>query len=137
MADLELSDDEFLDAVDRCAFGAHELPHRAHLRLAYLSVRHHGTAGGEAHVCNAIRRLAASHGHEAKYNATLTRAWVRVVAHAMAQHRGAGFEALLAAHPQLLDKHLLLAHYSRATLFGPAARRTWVAPDLLPLPAAA
>src|SRR5581483_6974676 len=45
----DLSDDEFLAAVDHCAFGPHEFPHRAHLRLAYLSVRHHGPAGGEAH----------------------------------------------------------------------------------------
>jgi len=134
---LDLSDDEFLAAVDRCEFGPHEFPHRAHLRLAYLSVRHHGAAGGEAHVCNAIRRLAESHGHAAKYNATLSRAWVRVVAHAMRRHPGATFEALLDAHPALLDKHLLLAHYTRARLFGPEARAAWVAPDLLPLPAAA
>lgn len=137
MRSLELGDEEFLAALDRCEFGAHEFPHRAHLRLAYLSVRHHGAAGGEAHVCSAIRRLAAAHGQEAKYNATLSRAWVRVVAHAMARHRDAGFDALLAAHPQLLDKHLLLAHYSRAALFGPQARAGWVEPDLLALPAAA
>ena len=137
MRSLTLSDEEFLAALDRCEFGAHEFPHRAHLRLAYLSVQRHGAAAGEVHVCNAIRRLAASHGHEAKYNATLSRAWVRVVALAMARHRGAPFDDLLAAHPQLLDKNLLLAHYSRTTLFGPLARRGWVEPDLLPLPAAA
>jgi hypothetical protein len=134
---LHIGDDEFLAAVDRCDLRPHQFPHRAHLRLAYLSVRHHGAAGGEAHVCNAIRRLATAHGHAAKYNATLSRAWVRVVAHAMAGHRGLSFEALLAAHPQLLDKHLLLAHYTRPALFGPTARGGWVEPDLLPLPTAA
>jgi len=137
MESNDLSDDEFLAAVDRCAFGPHDFPHRAHLRLAYLSVRHHGAGGGEAHVCSAIRRLAESHGHAARYNATLSRAWVRVVAHVMAQHRGAGFDELLALHPRLLDKHLLLAHYTRAALFGPEARAGWVAPDLLPLPVTA
>lgn len=136
MRSLTLDDDEFLAALDRCEFGPHEFPHRAHLRLAHVSVRHHRAAGGEAHVCNAIRRLAAAHGHASKYNATLSRAWVRVVAHCMAARPGLDFDALLAAHPFLLDKHILLTHYSRATLFGPQARESWVEPDLLPLPAA-
>jgi hypothetical protein len=137
MHSLTLSDDAFLAALDRCELGAHEFPHRAHLRLAFLCVQRHGAAAAEEHAGNAIRRLATSHGHAAKYNDTLSRAWVRVVAHAMARHSGAGFDALLAAHPQLLDKHILLAHYSRSTLFGPAARSGWVEPDLQPLPAAA
>ena len=137
MRSLDLGDDAFLAALDRCELGAHEFPHRAHLRLAYLSVRHHGRAGGEAHVCNAIRRLATAHGHDAKYNDTLSRAWVRVVAHAMSRHPGMSLDDLLAAHPQLLDKHLLLAHWTRTALFGPEARAAWVEPDLGPLPAAA
>ena len=38
---------------------------------------------------------------------------------------------------ELLDKHLLLAHYSRNVLLGPQARHEWVAPDRLPIPAMA
>jgi hypothetical protein len=92
---------------------------------------------GDRGVCAGIRRLATAHGHAAKYNHTLSRAWVLVVALAMQHEPGAGFDELLAAHPALLDNHLLLAHYSRTVLFGPEARAGWVAPDRRPIPAVA
>lgn len=132
-----MTDDDFLAAVARQGFAAHEFRHPDHLRLAYLAVRRHGAVTAETVVGDAIRALAHAHGHAAKYNDTLSRAWVRVVALAMSRHRGASFEDLLSAHPQLLDKHLLLEHYTRSALFGPRARVEWVPPDVLPIPAVA
>jgi hypothetical protein len=46
----------------------------------------------------------------------------------------AGFDAFVAAHPQLLRRDLLLGHYSRERLFSPTARARFVEPDLLALP---
>jgi hypothetical protein len=132
-----MTDDEFLATFERAGFGAHEFRHRDHLRMAYLYVQRLGAATAEERVCAGVLHLATAHGHIAKYNDTLSRAWVRVVALAMAATHGASFEELLAAHPHLLDKHLLLAHWSRTVLFGPGARAGWVAPDRLPIPAVA
>ena len=130
-----LPDDEFLAGFERADFAAHEFPHRAHLRMAYLYVRRLGATAAADRVAAGILHLAATHGHRAKYNETLSRAWVQVVALAMERTEAESFDALLAAHPALLDKHLLLAHYSRSVLFGPQARERWVAPDLVPIPA--
>jgi hypothetical protein len=79
--------------------------------------------------------------------------WTRVKTAAAADHgqgrrqanRGPGrhyalrareddFEAFLAAHPRLLERDLLRAHYLRERLFGEAARAAFVEPDLLTLP---
>ena len=69
-----------------------------------------------------------------RYHDTLTTAWARVVAHARRRDRDLGFDAFLAAHPRLLERDLLLAHYSRERLFSPAARAAFLEPDLVPLP---
>jgi hypothetical protein len=61
---------------------------------------------------------------------TLTRFWVRIVAHASR----ATLAETLEAHPMLLRKDLLLQHWSRETLYGDAAREAWIEPDIQPLP---
>jgi len=44
------------------------------------------------------------------------------------------FEQFIVAYPLLLDKGLPVRHRRRETLYGDAARATWVEPDLLALP---
>jgi hypothetical protein len=61
-------------------------------------------------------------------------AWARVVAWHATQDAGLPFPAFLDAHPQLLRRDLLSAHYSDALLFSEAARAGFVEPDLAPLP---
>ena len=129
-----MTDEEFLAAFEQAGFTAVEFPHRAHLRTAHLYLRQLGPAGAADRMAAGIRHLATSHGHADRYHETLTRAWVDVVALAMARTRAETFDELLTRHPSLLDKHLLLAHYSRTVLFGPQARAEWVAPDLAPIP---
>ena len=50
------------------------------------------------------------------------------------EHRDHLRVAFLTAHPRLLDRDLLAAHYSRGHLFSAAARAGFVEPDLLALP---
>ena len=46
------------------------------------------------------------------------------------------FAAFLEAHPELLRRDLLSAHYSEGLLFSERARDSFLEPDLAPLPAA-
>jgi hypothetical protein len=57
-----------------------------------------------------------------------------VVGHYALRAREDHFEAFVAAHPRLLQRGLLSAHYSRGRLFSEAARAAFVEPDLLALP---
>jgi hypothetical protein len=108
--------------------------HRDHLRLAWNAVREHGE-GAEEMVVAHIRAYAAAHGRSARYHDTMTRFWVRLIAHAFAvRPEVSDFDGFLAAFPQLLDKELFLRHWSQEAMFAPEARAAWRAPDLVPLP---
>jgi hypothetical protein len=125
-----MTDHEFLHAFESGRLSPADFHHRDHLRLAWLQVNRLGLEAGSAAVAGGIRRFAEAHGQHSLYHETLTRFWVRVVAHASQPT----FDFTLARHPMLLRKDLPLAHWSRETLYGEAARSAWVQPDLMPLP---
>ncbi|HTZ69056.1 MAG TPA: hypothetical protein VMB71_00250 [Acetobacteraceae bacterium] len=70
------------------------------------------------------------------YHETITIASIAAAAHYVAAHPHTPLHTLvntLLAGP-CGDKNWLLTHWSAATLFTPRARRSWVPPDLAPLP---
>lgn len=126
-----MTDDAFLDRFERCHLDA--FTHRDHVRVAYAYTRQGGATYAVARTCAGLRRLTAAHGEAERYHETLTTAWARVIAHHAATHTG-DFAAFLDTHPRLLDRDLLLAHYTRERLFSPAARAAFMEPDREPLP---
>jgi hypothetical protein len=130
-----LTDDAFLHAFFSGQLANSDFHHRDHLRLAWLLTRRQGPSDAEATVVEGIRRFAAAHGHAERYHDTMTRFWVRLVAHAV-DHRPqiTDFDEFLAAHPLLLDKNTPLRHWSREVLFGADARAAWQEPDQVALP---
>jgi hypothetical protein len=109
--------------------------HRQHINLAFVAVRRYGMPEATARICDWIQRIAAYKRAPQKYRHTVSRAWVEIVAHhAGADPDCADFDTFAARYPALLDKRLLSRHYRSSTLAGAAARRDWVAPDLLPFP---
>jgi hypothetical protein len=69
-----------------------------------------------------------------RFHHTLTVAWVRLIDAARRTHPDLAFDALVDACPWLLDKDAPLAFYSRDHLYSDEARKSWVEPDLMPLP---
>jgi hypothetical protein len=109
--------------------------HREHIHLAYLAVQRHGAARAPEVVAGWIRHLAAYQRAPQKFHATVTQAWVEIVAHHMAAApAGSGFAAFAARYPALLDKRLLTRHYSSRALASPAAKTGWLEPDLVSFP---
>ena len=125
-----MTDQEFLHAFESGHLSPADFHHRDHLRLAWVQVDRLGLEGGSAAVSAGIRRFAAAHGLHRLYHETLTRFWVRIVAHASRPTLAETLES----HPMLLRPDLPLAHWSRETLYGDAARAGWVEPDVTPLP---
>jgi hypothetical protein len=127
-----MTDEAFLgrfEAVSLESFG-----HRDHLRVAFAYARRGGIDHAVARARDGLRRFAAAHGEPDRYHETLTTAWARVVGHCALRAREDDFDAFLAAHPRLLERDLLCAHYSRERLFSEAARAAFLEPDLLALP---
>src|SRR5690348_13211822 len=109
--------------------------HRQHINLAFVAVRRYGMPEATTRICDWIQRIARYERAPQKYHHTVSRAWVEIVSHhAGADPDCADFDTFAARHPALLDKRLLSRHYRSSTLADAAARRGWVAPDLLPFP---
>ncbi|HEV2282383.1 MAG TPA: hypothetical protein VGX75_08340 [bacterium] len=122
-------------SFERCEIPNAAFHHRDHLRLAWIYVRQSDPDTAANRAARSIRRYARHHGVGRRYHETLSRAWVRIVALAMAETpEAAGFEDLLAAQPHLLDKKLPLKHYSAARLWSDPAREGWLGPDVRAFP---
>jgi hypothetical protein len=131
-----MTDDDFVRAFLDGTLPPGEFHHRDHLRLTWCLVRRLGAEAATGAITSGIQRYAAHHGQAAKYHETLTRFWVRLVAHLMAaRHDITAFDAFVATFPHLLDKDLPYRHWQRETMSSATARGQWVEPDLLPLPA--
>jgi hypothetical protein len=126
-----LSDEDFIERYETCVLTA--FTHEDHLRMAFTYAREDGT-GAAVGGARKIENLADRLGAPGKYHDTLTVAWARLVAHLALRSRSSSFEEFLGDHPQLRNRQLMGAHYSRGLLFSPEARARFVEPDLAPLP---
>jgi len=110
------------------------LDHRAHVHLTWLAVRAAGMPAAVGLVSEGIQRTARYAGVPQKYHATVSRAWVELVAHHVDARPANDFAHFARDNPELLDKRLVSRFYRSATLAGQAARTGWVEPDLAPFP---
>jgi hypothetical protein len=108
--------------------------HREHVHLTWLAVREVRMPAAIALVSDGIQRTARYAGAPQKYHATISRAWVELVAHHAAEHDQPDFAAFADRNPALLDKRLLTRFYRSRTLASTRARTSWVEPDLAPFP---
>jgi hypothetical protein len=128
--------DAFDELMTEVMARADRFGHRQHIHLTWLAIRGYGVRAAIALVSEGIRRTARYEGAPQKYHATVSRAWVQVVAHHAALSSDDDFDTFAERHPRLLDKRLLTHHYQSSTLATVEARAGWVEPDLMPLPAA-
>jgi hypothetical protein len=134
MSTTELSDAEFLRAVETVTYPGDKFGHRGHLRLGWLCLRAHGFEAGLARIRSMIQHFATGLGARDKYHETMTRAWALAMQAAIDETPELDtFEAFFAAHPELRNPGLLDRHYRKETLASPEAKHGWVPPDLEPL----
>ncbi len=129
------SDQDFLRAFEELSFPAELFHHREHIRVAWLYLKSTDASRAAELMSEGIRRFANHHGATQKYHHTVTLAWMRLVAAALAETPEEHvFERFLSAHPELKDTNLLAKYYSKELLQSAAAREGWLEPDLRPLP---
>jgi hypothetical protein len=132
-------DDEFLGRFESCSIPLTEWNHRAHLRVAYGYLGRHGLPEATARMRDGIRRYNASKGivdgPEHGYHETLTQMWMRILDGVQtATGREKDFDAFVERHPYLLVRLLGRLFYTRDRMMSEEAKRTFVAPDITPLP---
>jgi hypothetical protein len=133
-----VTDREFLQAFRTQQIAASDYNHRAHVRVAYLTLLEFPFDHALIAMRDGIKALNKSHGlvetPDRGYHETLTHAWLALI-HAAIRSRGRAdtFEAFAAEHPHLLCHTCLRLFYSPQGM-PPHARYEWVEPDLAPLP---
>jgi hypothetical protein len=108
--------------------------HHDHLRIAWLVIERHGPELAAEIVGERLKAMAVARGVTPLYNETMTRFWIRLIAHVREATQAPTVDEAIARVPMLLDKNLAQRHWSRTAMFGPEARASWVEPDLVPLP---
>jgi hypothetical protein len=136
MNELPASDLGFLHAFEACELTPGNFGHREHVRLAYIYLRLYPFDIALQMLRTGLQRLLAHLGAPATlYHETITRAWLLAVSHFMDRTpQTISSEDFLAGSAVLLDKDIMLTHYSRETLLSPSARTEFLEPDLQPIP---
>ena len=129
-----MDDDEFLRTFLRGWPSGERFGHYEHLRIAWLVIERHGPEVAAEVVGERLRAMAVAGGVAPLYNDTMTRFWIRLIAHVREKKRVTTIDEAIEQTPFLLDKNLAQRHWSRTAMFGPEGRAGWVEPDLAPLP---
>lgn len=129
-----MDDAEFLRAFLAGWPAGEHFGHRDHLRIAWLVIERHGPEVAAEVVGPKLKAMAVAAGVAPLYNETMTRFWIRLIAHVREATGATTIDEAIEKVPMVLDKNLAQRHWSRTSMFGPEARKVWVEPDLAPLP---
>ena len=129
-----MDDDEFLRAFLKGWPAGEKFHHYDHLRIAWLVIDRHGPEVAAEIVGGRLKAMAIAQGVAPLYNETMTRFWIRLIAHVRDATGAPNIDEAIQRVPMLADKNLAQRHWTRTLMFGPEARATWVEPDLVPLP---
>jgi hypothetical protein len=137
-------DAQFIDAFEARRWPLEAWHHRQHVRLAYLYLRTLPFDEAAKRIRDGIMAHNAAHGvpdgPTSGYHETMTIAWLRLVQTIMAEYaQGEGegepsSDAFCDAHPELLEKKTLRLFYSKEHFMSALAKKSFVEPDLAPLP---
>ncbi|MFC2969888.1 hypothetical protein [Acidimangrovimonas pyrenivorans] len=116
-----------LEAFDAAEIDPAAFSHRDHLAVAFEALRQDEFFAASARIARGLRGLAAKAGAPEKYSATITLAFISLVAERMQE--GQDFDAFLAANPELLNGALKRL-YSSQRLADPRGRSVALLPDL-------
>ncbi len=132
------------DAEHLRRFEDHSLPreqwtHRAHLKVAYLYLNQFSLAETLERLRAGIQAYNAAQGIQdtptGGYHETMTQVWLQLVYTTLRQCGPAeSADAFFDAQTQLQSKRTPLLFYSRDRIMSPEAKRSFVPPDLAPLP---
>jgi hypothetical protein len=137
LGSAHLSDDAFVDQIERCTYPNGAFKHADHVRLGWIYVRTYECALAEQRMAQSVLRFASSCGAARKFHATVTIGWMKLIAAAVRMTPQIdAFDDFLDAHKWLLNKGALSAFYSNGLLCSDDAKSAWIEPDLRVLPAA-
>ena len=103
--------------------------HGDHVQVAYEMLGRYDFVDACARCAATIKSMAESVGAPQKFNATITIAFMSLIAERMSQEEWGSFDSFLASNRDLLDKEVLGAWYSPDRLDSELARGQFLLPD--------
>ena len=119
--------DDLLDAFEQLRIAPEEFDHAAHVRVAYAMITRDDFVSACAKYAVTLRAMAARAGAPEKFNATVTFAFMSMIAEYAVEV--ASYDELVSQHPELLSAGVLERWYSAERLGSPLARRQFLLPD--------
>jgi hypothetical protein len=134
-----MNDDEHLRQFEDQSLPLGCWNHRAHLKVAYLYLTRFPFDEALRRMRAGVRAYNTAHGitdsPASGYHETMTCAWLHLVHTTLRQFGpSASADAFFDAQTQLSQKRSLLLFYSRDLIMSAAAKVSFIAPDLAPLP---
>ena len=132
-----MTDTAFLAAFRDTSLPPSAFHHRDHVRMAWLYLRECGAAAAPARFAADLQRFAVAKGVPGLYHATITGAYMAIIAERLAATPTDAWDAFADAHPDLLTwkPGVLDRYYTDARLTSPLARTQFLMPDRAPLDA--
>jgi hypothetical protein len=131
-----LDDTSFVAGFRDGTLGTDHFHHRDHVRMAWLYVREFGLESAVTRFTADLRAFAAAKGAPRLYHATITVAYLTLVAERLRAGEDGPWEAFAAANADLLrwKPSILDDFYSAERLWSDDARAQFLLPDRVPAP---
>lgn len=128
-----LDDRAFVAAFRDTSLPPSAFHHRDHVRMAWLYVRECGPVDAPARFAVDLQRFAVAKGVPGLYHATVTGAYMALIAERIVTTPTAVWDDFAAAHPDLFTwkPGVLDRYYSSERLWSPLARAQFLLPDRL------
>ncbi|MEM8811945.1 MAG: hypothetical protein AAGF59_04945 [Pseudomonadota bacterium] len=110
--------------IDPTAFG-----HQDHMRAAYAMLSRYDFLEACARYSATIKSMAESVGASAKFNATITIAFMSLIAERRSSANETNWDAFIASNSDLLEPGVLAPWYSTERLGSDLARTQFLLPD--------
>ncbi len=133
---LSRNDELFVAAIENNNFHLAEFNHAAHVKLAYCYLAQAGLENSIKKMSQTLKSYLLANGVDGnKFHVTITHAWIRAVWYFMKKSEQThSADEFIKTYPALLNKDILLSHYSHNLLFSDRARSQFVYPDISPIP---
>lgn len=106
-----------------------EFDHKDHVGVAYEALRRHDFFHAVAEVATGIQRLTEKAGAPEKFNATITSAFMSLIAERMETGDYKDAQDFIDHNPDLMRGSAIAHWYSKARLHSPLARTIVLLPD--------
>lgn len=123
---------ELVERFERLTLPPDLFPHREHVRLAWIYLRHNPPLTALEKFCEGLKRFAASLGRADRYHETISWAYLLLIHERMAKTESAdSWEAFVEANGDLLnwETNVLKNYYREETLKSDLAKRVFLFPD--------